>query len=451
MRLLETAKQVGIHPAQKAGKRGAAKRSMEGNVLLISLVSMSVAGVVLASYLQLVANQNLSVWRSQQWNNAVPVAEAGIEEALAHVNMHPTNRELNGWVLSGGAYTKERFIGESKFVTAISTSFYPVIISKGYVRVPLGTNFIEPPRTVRVTTTNVGMFSKGMVAKGTIKISGQVETDSFNSRDPNLSTDGRYDPTKTNDKGDVATNGQFISAIEVSGQVKIKGKVATGPEGSVGLKGPNVVIGSTEWHEGGYAGIEPGAETHDMNVDFPDVTPPFTGGGWNPSSGSVDGTNYTYTLGTGNYEILRMQLSGHEKMIVTGDAVLYVKEDVNMSGGSYIYIAPGASLKMYVTRQTSISGQGIANATGQAINFQYYGLPTNHQIDITGNAGFTGVIYAPQADLKLSGGGNDTEDFIGASVTKSAEVAGHYRFHYDESLGTFGPFRGYTITSWNEI
>jgi len=48
----------------------------------------------------------------------------------------------------------------------------------------------------------------------------------------------------------------------------------------------------------------------------------------------------------------------------------------------------------------------VSNPSGQAKNFQYFGLPSNKTINFSGNATFAGVIYAPQADLTMSGGGS---------------------------------------------
>lgn len=47
--------------------------------------------------------------------------------------------------------------------------------------------------------------------------------------------------------------------------------------------------------------------------------------------------------------------------------------------------------------------------------------------------------------------GNDIIDFIGASVSKTVRMNGHFNFHYDEALGNLGMGRGYIIDSWNEI
>ena len=139
-------------------------------------------------------------------------------------------------------------------------------------------------------------------------------------------------------------------------------------------------------------------------------------------------------------------------MLVAGDAVLYVTGDMAMTGQSQIIIAPGASLKLYVAGgSTNLAGNGIQNNNADATKFSYYGLPTNTDISIGGNAAFTGTIYAPNADLHLHGGGNDTYDVVGATVTKTVQMNGHFNFHYDERLGRTGGAVRYNVASWNEI
>src|SRR5690606_24725761 len=85
---------------RQVGKMKIGNRSSEGSALTVILVIVVVIGVTLASYLGLVANQNLSIQRSQAWNSGIPIAEAGIEEALAHLNRNGTNRIGDGWVLA---------------------------------------------------------------------------------------------------------------------------------------------------------------------------------------------------------------------------------------------------------------------------------------------------------------------------------------------------------------
>ncbi|MDX1952103.1 MAG: hypothetical protein SFY81_07945 [Verrucomicrobiota bacterium] len=424
--------------------------SKRGSALLVTLVTAVVIGTTLASYLGMVKYQNQSNMRSLYWNTGLPVAEAGVEEALTHLAWADTNLAQYGWTLTNGSFYKERMIGTSKVQVRMSVTNPPTILAQAYILDPKNNAFIEPPRTVRVTTTNDALFAKGMVAKGVIDLNGNnIETDSFDSTDTNYSTNGKYVASKSKDNGDVATNSGLINSLNV-GNANIKGKASTGPGGSVSV-GSNGSVGSKAWVDGGHNGIQPGWTTDDMNVAFPDVKVPFTGGGFTPASGNVGGTNFQHILAGGNYQMSSLSMSGQQKMLVTGNSVLYITGNASMSGQSQIILAPGATLRMYVAGPTaSLGGNGIIN-NGSALNFSYFGLPSNTSLSFAGNAAFTGTIYAPSAAFTLGGGGNNNYDFVGASVTSTVQMNGHFHFHYDEALGKIGPRRGYTVTSWNEI
>jgi hypothetical protein len=106
---------------------------------------------------------------------------------------------------------------------------------------------------------------------------------------------------------------------------------------------------------------------------------------------------------------------------------------------------------MYVAgANTTISGGGINNS-GRSTNFMYFGLPSNWSLTLKANGELTGAVYAPNADLKMNGGGASVQNFVGSSITKSILINGHFSFHYDEMLPKYGPPGGYVITSWTEI
>jgi hypothetical protein len=445
--------------------------SIAGSTLLMGVMVTALVSFVLVAYLGLVQSQNVSTARSQSWNSVVPIIEAGIEDALTHLNTHgSTNLLCDGWQQTGGMYCIKRDVGDGYYVAIISnwvagSGSTPVIDSRGFVTMPQLASVtptviladIGAPngsqslaRGVRCGTRCNALFAKAMVAKGQITLSGTTDTDSFNSMDPTLSTDGLYDSSKTRDNGDIATNGQLIKEISASGEVKIRGHVSTGPGGTVGFNG-NAVAGSATWVNGGNTGIESGWFKDDMNVSFPDVPAP-TGSFFTPAGGNVGGTNYYLLLNGGNWRPTgNLSLSGPKTVLVTGDNVLYVQGNFSLSGQSGFIIAPGASLKVYVTGSASLSGQGVMNCTGNAKNFFFYGLPSCTSVTLSGNSAFIGVIYAPNASFTMSGGGTDTVDFIGSSITKDVSMSGKYSFHYDESLAATGPTKGFTVTSWNEM
>jgi hypothetical protein len=454
----------------------------QGTILLASLIVSAVIGVTLASYLLMVQNQNVSVVRSQTWNSSIAVTEAGVEDALALLNKYSGNIEqLTNWstsssiaadnwtALGGNVYHVQRRLGESYYDVYItnhnnSPSIYAIgVVPWRYasatpqsVFATAGIQSSSPTlltRRVDVRTKIDPLFAVAMAAERRIDLNGKnIATDSFDSMDPLYSTDGLYDPAKTKDNGDVVTNDTLTDSLSV-GNATIKGQVKTGPNGSVTI-GPNGAVGSAAWVEAGNKGIEPGYSADDMNVLFPIPTLPQATYMW-PISGVInhDGTLVTYNavLGNGDYYLGGLG-TGNYKIYVNGHATLYVFGNINFTGQDILRIAPGASLKLYMGGTSArFAGNSIMNENGNAASFYYYGLESNTSLDMSGNAAFTGAIYAPNANFSLGGGGNDSYDFVGASVTRTVRMNGHFKFHYDENLRRNGMGRGYIPTSWKEL
>ena len=449
------------------------RTAQSGSVLVMVVVLTGLVGFTLASYLTLVKTQNLSSMRSQAWNATMPVIEAGLEEALTHLNKNGTNRlDIDGWTQDGFLYWIKRDLPTGFNIVTISNwwgpgSPQPIVESRGYVDMPIqvvdrgGSSMMASgswnpassgllSRGVAAVARRTALFARGMVAKGQIDLNGNnIETDSFDSADPNHSSGGLYDPNTRKSNGHVATNSGLTNSLSI-GNANIYGRVSTGPGGTVSY-GSNGAVGDMAWHASGNYGIQPGWSADDMNVDFDDVDPPF-GGGWSPGPGVVNGQTYDYVLGSGNYQMSNLSMSNTKQMIVTGNAVLYVTGNANLSGQAQIQIVPGGSLQLYVSGPiASLQGNGVINETGFAKNFRYFGLPSNTQLSVGGNGEFVGVIYAPQAAFSLSGGGDSDNDFIGASITDSVTMNGHFKFHYDEDLANLGPDNGYVINTWNEM
>src|SRR5258705_13037316 len=81
-------------------------RSERASALVMALVFGLVAGIVLASYLGLLKSRMLVRARSFSWNSAVRVLEAGIEEALTHLQADGAALTANGWTNSGSGATR---------------------------------------------------------------------------------------------------------------------------------------------------------------------------------------------------------------------------------------------------------------------------------------------------------------------------------------------------------
>jgi hypothetical protein len=457
------------------------KRAEEkASVFLVAMGMTALFALVLSSYLTLVAGQADSVSRSQNYDTAIPVAEAGVEEALALINKNggattwTNSLASDGWstMTASNTTTKSNLVfGANYYLVTVSNppSGTPTITSTAVVPyiehawgAQMNTNTTSPAstvvleRTIQIQTTQSPQYGGGLVAKGDITFSGGASVDSFNSMNTNLSVNGQYSATKRDDKATVGTNGKVHAAIVGNGSVNIYGYVDTGPGGTVVTSG-NVSIGDMNWVNGGTNGIEPSRSNDNFNVTFPDVAIPSATFALTPSSGTIAGTNYTMVFegsnfwGTSNvmYQT-SISMSGQQKAIVTnGAAVLYIPNgsSLSTSGQSFIYVAPGSSLTIYCgASSVSLSGGSFAGATN-ADDLTIYGLPTCTSIQFSGGSAFTGTVYAPEASFQGSGG----TTFIGALVANTFDFTGGATVHYDENLGKTGPTTGYVANNWQEM
>src|ERR1019366_6525772 len=95
------------------------KKREEGSVLVTTLIVCVVIGTLLASYLTLMSTRYKLTVRSKCWNAAMPVLEAGLEEALTHLHAEPGSPSANGWTAGtvGGqpVYTKQRSFADGSY------------------------------------------------------------------------------------------------------------------------------------------------------------------------------------------------------------------------------------------------------------------------------------------------------------------------------------------------
>ena len=425
-----------------------------GIVLVVTMMTVFIIAVIMTSYLTLVEQINASVARSQSWNQAIPVLESGIEESLTQLYCAGTNSSLltsNAWTHGAdGLYHKTRtFSDGSYFHASIQAAANPVIMSTGSVpvmfRSSATTNYLN--RQVKVIAQPRAVIPGGVNSKGTITVSGSGYIDSFDSSNPTYSTGGLYVSSKRKANALALTDSSASGAVHLAGSGLIYGSATTGPSGTVTFAG-STAVGDIAW-DGSNTGMESGHSANDANVQFNDVTAPFTyGSGTTPSSGtySYGGTNYNYLLGSGNYNMSSLALSGIQTMAISGTATLYVTGSFSTANSAFIYIASGASLTMYVNGSVSISGAGVVNGTQTASQCTIYGLPGCTTITCGNSGAYIGTIYAPEAALTVSGAGGISGGVSASTVTVSNSGA----VHYDEHLAGGGG-GSYVVMSWNEI
>jgi hypothetical protein len=429
-------------------------------VLVTAIVMTAVMAVILASYLTLLGSRNRITMRSQAWNEALPLLEAGIEEAFTHLK-DDSSLTNNGWdalnINSNLVYQKRRDFTNSGayFVTTISNaSVSPAIYSQGYVPAPLGTGYIS--RLVLVTTAQTGLFSRAITTRGAQTYSGDFQVNSFDSGDPNYSTNGLYVSNRFKANGDLASMSAVSNqSIRVAGSL-IYGRISY-PAGG------GYTIGSGEVGDVAFVSnplntgkIESGYSNNTLNISVPDAPPPPT----DPTYWAAPQQNYTWTngvtyayvLSNGNYTVGSATLKG--TILVLGNARLYIASTGRVQFGSHdiIKIPVGGHLDMYNASTIDAVFPGIINDSGLAPNFTYWGMNTTagSKVTLTGNGQFAGSVYAPYQDVVLTGGSSNLpRDMIGAIVANSVVSSGHFYLSYDERLGGGGG--NLTLASYTEL
>jgi len=389
-----------------------------------------VVGVILAGYLVLTSKRFEMTVRSSDWNAAIPVLEAGIEEALTHMTRDTNQPTANNWtaatIAGNSVYTKSRTFSDGSYFYVYIKDFSsnnPTIYSQGYVRSPYKTNqFIS--RTVKVGVTNPPtVWTHAIAVNGAVNFVGHPVVDSFDSRL------GPYNTVSNRSAvGGIATNSKNTGAVSLGG-ANIYGPVSTGPGGTV----TGGTVGDVAWNASN-SGIEPGWTNNTMNVAYPSNTIP-TGGPW------VGPSQYT-NVTSGTYQLSSFTSSGD--VTINGNVVLYVTGDFKVKGSDTITIKPGGSLKLIAGGSVDLGGGGVLNNTGYAVNFSIIGLNSCTSVNYHGTAQFIGTVNAPQADFSLSG----TTDAFGAVIANTASMNGNTAFRYDSSLAYQD---GYIASSWQEL
>jgi hypothetical protein len=301
----------------------------------------------------------------------------------------------------------------------------------------------QATRLIEAIIKPVGVFRLALFSMRQMNLTDQnVVVDSYDSRDPNKSTNGWYDPAKRQNNGDVATNGTLIAA----GSAHIYGDAST--NGGTILSSSNI---TGEIRNDFYQEV--------FAVTRPVVTPA-------PSPITISGTDsiQAQTGTPSQYTINSINLSGNQTLTIKGVAgsqtfaQIVVTGNMKTAGNASIILEPGVNVRIFAAGDVDMSGNGFDNPNNP-LSLQLYGIDrpknpdgspiTPGDLKIAGNGGFTGTVYAPSYNVSIVGGGtSDTVygSFAGWSVTMNGVQA----VHYDEALGDGGLISDYKVVSWFE-
>ena len=408
------------------------------------MTTAGILGSILATYLAMTSQENLKVKRSTGWNAALPIAEAGLEEACSQVtwNTNANSWSFDGWVFNTNtwAYNKQRYLGDGYYSVDLSgwAGGIVAMTSTGY-GCWTGSNYIS--RTVQITAqTPTPYYPNGLIATS-IKFNGQFSADSFDSSNPLYSTGGNYDSKKATDHALVASP-PGSTGYTITGTVNIYGFVATAVGGLVSIVGSGVV-GDFGYNVKGT--IQPGHQTNTFTTVYPPVMTPFgpnTPGVRTPTSGTNSGKAYNYVLNGGFYFAPDLAASSGT-MYVAAPSILMTTGTVNLASITFASNPTNPPQLSLVYGGSSISF-GATLVNGSPPQFWLYGLPSCTSMKMTG-VDFVGVIYAPNMDLSAQNG-----SISGAILANSFSCQGKFGFHYDDATAGAAA-KKFKILTWAEL
>jgi hypothetical protein len=453
------------------------KRNDAGAVVMTTAICVfAVSTILVVGYLWLVMGQSRLVAESQNWNHAMTVAEAGVEESFAQLNWGPkpgrSDLSANGWGVtssSNGGFNaygpagERTLVGGSYFASFIAppspimtNGASATIYSTGMVTAPLTGKVIS--RRVQVTAMMKPLFRDAIDVVSNFTAKGNsVTTDSWNSHTNSLSTtNGQYTSTKTSTNGGVGAEygtvdlGNHIldgnlylgaNADITSATTNVHGQIYT----NYNVQIDDAQLPDGTWKDAVASNVVGGIITNIIG-GFPIYS----------TNATVFAYNFTQS---GNYRITSAG-GAHPIIIAPGvtvnlDVQLTTFDASSSKASSAITIQGGAAAAgtVNIYQESGTVTLGMATGTFRPENFAYYGLPgvSGVTISFTGSQSYIGVIYAPEASLTLNGGGSGPTDFSGAVVVQSFRTNGHFGVHYDESLAMYGPSKGFVATSWREF
>jgi len=396
-------------------------RANEGYVVVISLVVATAVLLLLSVFLGSTVTERKNVERSYRIARALNLAEAGIEKAIWELSSNPTS-DSSGTISIEG-------VGDCEYTSAVSGNT-ATIQATGYVPGIAVAGRVARKVKVVAESSKTKLFNYGLFAnEGPITLNDSF-VDSYNSTVSSYTAQATNDDpdsgyTYANSNASVGTNSSDPSKIVLDDDSKIFGETVLDAKAEL----PQPVV-PTEF-DYSLAGI------------------------------SVSG-NDTYTIDNpGTYEIGFISVSGNGVVQINESVTIYVAGDVrvndlDITGQGEIRIASGVSATFYVNGDMKVAGNGMVNLNSDPSALIIYGTPSTSNIQIMGNAAFCGLVYAPEAHVKIKGAqAPESAVLYGAVVANSIEIGPHGKIHYDEALKDRTDFippwaARYRVVRWEE-
>ena len=317
------------------------------------------------------------------------------------------------------------------------TSVLPLIVSKATIT-PIEGPVIE--KDVKIILSKNGAVPRGLIAQYGITWNGHPIADSFlSSAVPGVPPFSAYDPATA--RSNITVGSVYGPQIDLGAQGVVYGNVMTGA-------GVTVTGGTITGTTVGNLTYNFTMPTYPVNsgaigsVNLGATIPPTLPRAADIAAGpAADGFYYYYTNGA----------TIGTTTITAGMKVAIVGTSTGMVGGLQIGVSGTqvGKVKIYMDGVLNLGNDSINTSSWPGAVEVY--TTTTGTCTISGNGFFSGCLFAPNAELRGNGGGNDQQDLCGSFIVGSVTSNGHMCFHYDEGLGAATNPRAWGLALWTEL
>jgi hypothetical protein len=390
-----------------------------GMVLIVAMILLLMLAIIGAASI-FTSNTEMDISGNEQYStSAFYLADAGAEKALAALN--DTVEWRTGFAnqpLGQGTYD----------VTVYDSSSLSYLEDRVLVR-SIG-KIGSVKSTIEVTFAPIynTRFEYAVFGREIMDMNGGGMIDSYDS---DLGTYASQAVNGPDNNGFMfaGENGRIGSegVVRLDGNAQAHGDAITTPAGGFTFGGGSCLYGDTlRWPSFGVPDSIPASEVADaqaMNAASTEMT--LMGGAvYDPVTGVLNvGSGQTAILNSGTYFFSSVDIKGQ------------------------MQIAAGAEVRVYVTGNWDSSSGSLVNPDNIPASLQIFS--TGPDIKIAGGSQVCAAIFAPNADVTVTGGSN----FYGGVVANRYYNGGGTSFHFDEALLRLDEqfVRGYKKSSWTEL
>lgn len=397
-----------------------------GSTLPLSLLAIVLLLLMGSTLLSMGLNSRIFSVRNTSDIKARCAADAGLTKALFEMNQKLQVKPWNDTSLPQ--------VLNASLNDCDATYSYIVTgdLGGGYVITSIGESG-NATRIVQATLGFKGIFDHAILTKDSLILKSDTIVDGYNSKD---SSDIEFDVS-------IGSQETADSSVVLNNNSKVKGDVLVGIGGD-----PDTAIKDQG------ATVEGDKRASTTRDPLPKITAPTL----DNKRTSITAKSETVTItpeDSGIYTTIDLQKGRSEGVLEVsdGDVVLYITGDIELDQGCDIIVKGNATLTIYIDGDILCrEGSGINTEAPpeDAATLKLYATGQEQQFfDVKAKSEWTGVIYAPNADVLLYANG----DAYGSIVADTFEFKAGGNYHYDESLRQVTEEDEgvtFTIIQWNE-